>query len=109
MPSAAKMIDFASRRICLVLATAGWGKTTAVESWGDAHRCVWLRYEGRHDAAWILNGLARAVEPDVLVPATDVPTDPGLPDRLAATAADVCEQLHKALSQEVVLVVDDVS
>jgi ATP/maltotriose-dependent transcriptional regulator MalT/DNA-binding SARP family transcriptional activator len=91
----------------VVVGAAGWGKTTAVASWGRDRRCLWLSSDGRRDAAWILDALERAAGPDVLVPATRAPEDTDDVDRLGAMAAGVCEHLEASLQDELVIVVDD--
>ena len=100
--------EIGRRRVSVVVAAAGWGKTTAVTTWAKRHRSIWLTYGSRHDAAWIMKALERALEPDVPGPIIDVPAEGTEPDRLAATAAGVCEWLERTLTRELVIVVDDV-
>ena len=99
--------DTSRRRVCVVLGTAGWGKTTAVTAWAARRRSVWLTYEGRHDAAWILDALERSVGLPVPASTIEVPAEIDGADRLGAIAARVCKWLRDALAEELLLVVDD--
>jgi DNA-binding SARP family transcriptional activator/tetratricopeptide (TPR) repeat protein len=99
--------DTSRRRVCVVLGTAGWGKTAAVTAWAARRRSVWLTYEGRHDAAWILDALERSVGLPVPASTIEVPAEIDGADRLGAIAARVCKWLRDALAEELLLVVDD--
>lgn len=67
----------ASRRICVVIGAAGWGKTTAVATWSRGRPTAWLRYEDQDgDAERLLAGLLRALQAHVPVPAPGLGTGP---------------------------------
>jgi DNA-binding SARP family transcriptional activator/tetratricopeptide (TPR) repeat protein len=95
------------RRVCVVLGVAGWGKTTAVAAWARRHRTVWLAYERRHDAAWILRALERTVGERLPRPVRDVAAAADDVDRLGAAADGVCSWLRETLGSELVVVLDD--
>ncbi|MGH3605300.1 MAG: BTAD domain-containing putative transcriptional regulator [Pseudonocardiaceae bacterium] len=96
----------ASRRICVVIGAAGWGKTTAVATWSRGRPTAWLRYEDHDgDPERLLAALLRALQAHVPVPA------PGLgaydTPQVGSSAAAMCLWLHSALSKDLVLVLDD--
>jgi ATP/maltotriose-dependent transcriptional regulator MalT/DNA-binding SARP family transcriptional activator len=98
----------ASRRICVVIGAAGWGKTTAVATWSRGRPTVWLRYEDHDgDAERLLAGLLRALQAHVPVPAPGLGTVPDHIPHVGSSAAALCLWLRDALSKDLVLVLDD--
>jgi ATP/maltotriose-dependent transcriptional regulator MalT/DNA-binding SARP family transcriptional activator len=98
-PSVDELLDRgAKRRICVVIAAAGWGKTTAVATWSRSRPAMWLRYEDYEgDARRLLRCLCEALE-------AHLPVFAGQPD----SAAAICDQLRSVLSEDLILVLDDV-
>ena len=98
----------ASRRICVVIGAAGWGKTTAVAAWSRGRPTAWLPYEDHDgDAERLLAGLLRALQPHISVPALGLDTVADDIPQLGSSAAAICLWLHSALSEDLVLVLDD--
>jgi ATP/maltotriose-dependent transcriptional regulator MalT/DNA-binding SARP family transcriptional activator len=98
----------ATRRICVVIGAAGWGKTTAVATWSRGRLTAWLRYEDHDgDAERLLAGLLQAVQAHVSVPAPGLGTMAGEIPQARLSAAAICLWLHSALSEDLVLVLDD--
>ncbi len=108
-PSVDELLDRAvERRICLVIGAAGWGKSTAVEAWSRNRPTAWLRYEDHEaDADRLLPGLFGAMLPHTSAPA---------PSRAAAALGTggagssveaICVWLQTVLSQDLVVVLDD--
>jgi DNA-binding SARP family transcriptional activator len=106
-PVAATALEFGGRRVCVIRAAAGWGKTTAVASWARRRRSVWLDCDGRRGATGMLDALDRAAGPGVVARGLGRPTDTADVDRFTAMAADLCERLRASLDNELVIVVDD--
>ena len=104
-PSVDELLDRAAkRRICLVIDAAGWGKTTAVATWSRSRPAGWLRYEDhKADPDRLLASLLGAVQvhlPDApMLDTAALTTDP--------TAEALCGWLHSVLSNDLVLVLDD--
>ncbi|HZE01388.1 MAG TPA: AAA family ATPase, partial [Pseudonocardiaceae bacterium] len=98
----------ASRRICVVIGAAGWGKTTAVAAWSRGRPTAWLPYEDHDgDAVRLLAALLRALQPHISVPALGLDTvADDIPQR-GSSAAAICLWLHSALSEDLVLVLED--
>ena len=98
----------ASRRICVVIGAAGWGKTTAVATWSGGRPTAWLRYEDHDgDTERLLAGLLRALQAHVSVPAPSLGTVPDDIPQVGSSAAALCLWLHSALSKDLILVLDD--
>lgn len=107
-----------ARRLALVIAGAGWGKSTLVAAWAARHHCAWYALSPEDRAPLLLaDGLARAIRlrepslPDELVP-LDVARGPDA-DAEAAVRAGVaasllCEAVADRLGRDLVLVVEDV-
>ncbi|MGH3907628.1 MAG: tetratricopeptide repeat protein [Pseudonocardiaceae bacterium] len=98
------------RRVCLVIAGAGWGKTTALAAWADAARTAWLTLDaGDARLGRLLRHLVAALR--VYLPALSL--EVGHSDRddgdhgWESLLADVCEQLDKQLRDDLVFVLDD--
>jgi DNA-binding SARP family transcriptional activator len=106
------------RRLTLVGAGAGFGKSTLVASWAARVHSAWyaLSPEDR-DAVLLADGLLRALRlrlpnlPDEL-PAPDAARGPGADadvlGRVEAAASLMCEALSQGLGRDLVLVVEDV-
>lgn len=93
----------AKRRVCAVIAAAGWGKTTAVATWSRVRPTAWLRYEDyEDDADRLLACLRAALGPHVSVPAPDLDVV-GQADSIVT----ICDWLSSALNEELILVLDD--
>ena len=98
----------ASRRICVVIGAAGWGKTTAVATWSRGRPTAWLRYEDHDgDPERLLAALLRALQAHVPVPAPGLGAVPDDTPQVGSSAAAMCLWLHSALSKDLVLVLDD--
>ncbi|MGH3830795.1 MAG: BTAD domain-containing putative transcriptional regulator [Pseudonocardiaceae bacterium] len=112
-PSVAELLDRAAkRRICVVIGAAGWGKTTAVATWSRNRRTAWLRYEPpRDDEEHLLAGLFGAVRahvPASMRDSTPVDTDQAVEtDQVGSSVAALCAWLRDVLSEELILVLDD--
>ena len=104
-PSVDELLDRAAkRRICVVIGAAGWGKTTAVAAWSRNRPTAWLRYEHpEDDAECLLAGLFGALRAHV--PVQDMAA--GDRDRVGSSVAALCAWLHSVLSDELILVLDD--
>ena len=106
-PHVEQKLDSAGSRVCVVLGVAGSGKTAAVAAWARRHRTVWLAYERRHDAAWILRVIERAVGQRVPHAVREAAGETDDVDRLGAAAAGLCSWLREAVGPELVVVLDD--
>ena len=97
-PSVDELLDRAAkRRICVVIGAAGWGKTTAVAMWSRNRPTVWLRYEDhKADPDRLVASLCGALREHAPIPSTAGPS-----------VEDICVWLHGALSEDLVLVIDD--
>lgn len=95
------------RRVTLVVAAAGWGKTTAVASWSSRIRTAWLRFgdEGPLEGGAFARRLVDALTPYVQAR----PAPSGRPDDGAADfgATPLCGWLRESLHDDLVLVLDD--
>ncbi len=109
-PSVDELLDRASkRRITLVIGAAGWGKTTAVATWSGGRPTAWLRYEDhKADAERMLASLFTALLGHVSVSAPMPGTAALNTDEVAGSAEAICGWLHSCLSEDLVLVLDDV-
>jgi ATP/maltotriose-dependent transcriptional regulator MalT/DNA-binding SARP family transcriptional activator len=98
----------AKRRICVVMGAAGWGKSTAVAAWTRGRPTVWLRYEDYEgDAQRLLAILITALQAQrsVLAPTQDAAAVDT--DRVGSSVASLCIWLQNVLSEDLVLVLDD--
>src|SRR3954451_12448203 len=108
-PDLAKLLDVALRpRISMVISTAGWGKTTALQSWTRHHRSVWLRPDGRSNAGWIVRALRQAGAPGAPSAPDELWRNANRAEQLATAVTEVCEWLRSAVQEELFVVVDDV-
>lgn len=91
------------RRLTLVVAAAGWGKTTAVASWSGRTRIAWLRHwdDASRGAGRFIQNLVEELTPHAGRPA------PAAGDEPAAAAVAICGWLRTSLHEDLVLVVDD--
>lgn len=108
-PSVDELLDRAvKRRICVVIGAAGWGKTTAVAVWSRSRPTAWLRYEHpRCDGERLLASLCEALRTHVSVPAPMRDMAAMDADRVGSSVAAVCAWLRDCLTQELILVLDD--
>jgi len=92
----------------VVIGAAGWGKTTAVATWSRGRPIAWLRHED-HDgqADRLLVGLVEALRAHVSVTASSQDAAPADPDQPAPSVAALCAWLHGVISEDLVLVLDD--
>jgi ATP/maltotriose-dependent transcriptional regulator MalT/DNA-binding SARP family transcriptional activator len=94
----------------VVIGAAGWGKTTAVATWSRGRPTAWLRYEDHDgDAERMLAGLLRTLQAHVSVPAPGLDTvADDIPQvGLGSSVAAICLWLRSALSEDLVLILDD--
>jgi DNA-binding SARP family transcriptional activator len=115
-PALDQLLDAAAtRRVCVLVAAAGWGKTTALAAWAARRRVAWLAVDARMDRTDqllrpLLEGLAAAdarlaaAQPRLAAAAATPAADPDDPRR---TAVAFCESLDSLLEDELVLVLDD--
>ncbi len=106
------------RRLTVLAAGAGLGKTTLVASWAEAEDAAWYTLdEADRDPLVLAAGVLEAVrlraprvDPRVLTPAGEASASGmGAPDDAAASLADVVgAELARALGRDLVLVLDDV-
>ncbi len=106
-PTLYNQLDAATqRRLCLVIAAAGWGKTTSLAAWADTSRTAWLTLDvadARLGALFPrLQAALRPYLPDV---ALEVRGDDDRTWRPVLT--DVCDQLDGQLRDDLVIVLDD--
>lgn len=104
-------LDAAMRcRVCLVVAAAGWGKTTALASWAATNRTAWLTLDaGDAHLGSLLPRLVAVLRPHLPALSLEVGTPDPDDDELAweLLAADVVEQLDGQLRDDLVVVLDD--
>jgi DNA-binding SARP family transcriptional activator/tetratricopeptide (TPR) repeat protein len=96
------------RQVCVVIGAAGWGKTTAVASWSHHRPTAWLRYENYEgDAIHLLASLVRAFQAHVPGSApfrTSAVLDT---DEVEHSIETICISLSSVLTNDLVLVLDD--
>ncbi len=94
------------RRVTVVIAAAGWGKTTAVASWADPSTTAWLRQRGdeNQSASRFLQSVIEVLGPHLVGP----PPPVGPAEAIGPAVAAVCDWLRAALHEDLVLVLDDV-
>jgi ATP/maltotriose-dependent transcriptional regulator MalT len=110
-----RLDELFDRRLALVVAGAGFGKSTLLAGWAADLECVWYTITPRDaELGALTRGLAAAVRGRV----PDLPPElsASLPsggsesddwDRADAAAAQLCESLERLLPHDLVLVVDD--
>lgn len=96
------------RRVCLVIAGAGWGKTTAMAAWAEPNRTAWLTLDaGDAHLGSLLPRLATALRPHLPHLSLEV-GDPDTDEHAwEPWLADVCRQLDRQLRDDLVFVLDD--
>ena len=111
--------DGASRRLTTIVADAGFGKSTLLAAWSQGRTVAWHTVTAQdRDPATLAVGIARAIalrEPAVARSLGTLP-DPGRGPQAAADegrraealAGTVCQILERALTDDLVLVLDDV-
>ncbi len=107
-PSVGELLDRAAkRRICVVIGTAGWGKTTAVAAWSRSRPTAWLRYEDHEaDANRLLASFFGALRAQVSAPEMSATATPNT-DLVESSVQAICVWLQSALRKDLVLVLDD--
>lgn len=108
-PSVDELLDrAATRRICVVIGAAGWGKTTAVAAWSHSRPTAWLCCEDHEAAAdRLLASLLGTLQAHVSVPAPSLGTTELNTGQVESSVKGICVWLRSALSKDVVLVIDD--
>jgi DNA-binding SARP family transcriptional activator len=115
----ARLDEALERRLTIVVADAGFGKSTLLSSWAAGVNCAWYSASAE-DAS--LAAFARGVADALRLRVPALPADvasafttvagPGAEEdeasRARGFAALVCETLQQQLSRELVLVLDDV-
>ena len=104
------------RRLTVVVAEAGFGKSTLLASWWEAAPCAWYTADpSDHD----LPSLARSLSESLRLRVPDLPVELGMADAMSgpeleqlshadALAARLAEALHAQLTTPLVLIIDDV-
>jgi ATP/maltotriose-dependent transcriptional regulator MalT len=91
-----------------VISAAGWGKTTAVATWSRGQRTAWLRYEDHEvDADRLVASLLEALRAHVSESAPILATAALNTDQARFSSAAICAWLHEFLSDDLILVLDD--
>lgn len=111
--------DAATRRLTLIIADAGFGKSTLLASWAMARRCAWYTVStADHDVGQLAARLLDALS--LWVPGLDaelagllaLPQGPNSLDearhRATALASTIAQALQRRLARELILVIDDV-
>ncbi|HVC42098.1 MAG TPA: tetratricopeptide repeat protein [Candidatus Saccharimonadales bacterium] len=105
-----------NRRLTVVVAEAGFGKSTLLASWWESTPCAWYTAD-QHDLD--LPTLGRQLSDALRLRVPDIPSDvswlaegAGGPEleqflRADALAAQLAEILHAQLSSDLILVIDD--
>ncbi|MGB9278591.1 MAG: AAA family ATPase [Pseudonocardiaceae bacterium] len=108
-PSVGELLERAvARKVCVVIGAAGWGKTTAVAVWSRNHPTAWLRYEDYEgDAPRLLACLLRVFRAHLPVPAPRDGTAAVDTEEVVSSVATMCGWLHDVLSEDLILVLDD--
>ncbi|MGH3625639.1 MAG: hypothetical protein ACRDQ5_28330, partial [Sciscionella sp.] len=113
-----ELFDTATRsRVCVVIAAAGWGKSTAVVSWARSRRVAWLRSDHETDGARWLRRLYEVLLPHISIE-SPVPLESPIPlespelelsgeKRVGMSVAAMCNWLRSSLREELVVVVED--
>jgi ATP/maltotriose-dependent transcriptional regulator MalT/DNA-binding SARP family transcriptional activator len=104
-PSVNELLDRAANsQICVVIGAAGWGKTTAVETWSRDRPRAWLHHEDHEGSAErLLTSLFAALRVHIPTPAEGMAAW----DTEPASAAAICHWVQSFLSKDLLLVIDD--
>ena len=99
----------ARRRVCVVIGVAGWGKTTIVASWASETRAAWVRCDGNdQSASRFLDAIDDALGSHLPAPRpASRPFSASAEQRDDTAAGELCARLRDSLSEDLVLVVDD--
>jgi DNA-binding SARP family transcriptional activator len=107
-PSVDELLNRAvKRRICVIIGAAGWGKTAAVATWSRGRPTAWLGQEDHDgDVNSLLASLVEALRTYVsaATPGQDAAVDPY---QAGSSVAALCTWLHGLVSEDLVLVLDD--
>ncbi len=119
-PRIESLLDLAqTRRLVVVVADAGFGKSTLLATWANRHRVAWCSVApDAHGLRWVASGildalslrvprLAREVGDLIDAAGANEESDDDL-ERADALAAAMATALQRAMSRDLVLVVDDV-
>ena len=110
------LVTARNRRLTVVVAEAGFGKSTMLASWWEQAPCAWYTAD-HHDLD--LPTLGRQLSDALRLRVPDIPSDmswlaegAGGPEleqflRADALAAQLAEMLHEQLSTDLMLVIDD--
>jgi len=98
----------ARRRVCVVIGVAGWGKTSMVASWASGTTAAWVRCDGNDQSmSRLLHDIDQAMEPHLRVPGPTSRPGSYLHKPDVSGAGELCGRLRGSLSEDLVLVVDD--
>jgi len=111
----ARLDEAFAKRLTLLVADAGFGKSTLLGSWAADVECAWYTASAKDASlSWLERGLARALatrlpEAAAIVEAANEFANAASDAVLHADAfvALLCEQLSDALAHDLVLVLDD--
>ena len=108
-PSINELLDrAASCRICVVIGAAGWGKTSAVETWSRERPTAWVPYEEHDgDAGRLLSSLVAALQVHLPGPAPIEGIAAEQAPSGKSAAASICGWLRRFLRHDLVVVLDD--
>ncbi len=115
----ARLDEALQRRLTIVVADAGFGKSTLLSAWASDHNCAWYSASPEDESlAVFARGIVDALRLRVPLVPTEIAAavasaagpDAEADDRARAqgVAALVCEALQSQLRRDLVLVVDDV-
>ncbi|MDQ3153289.1 MAG: tetratricopeptide repeat protein, partial [Actinomycetota bacterium] len=96
-----------AHRVCVVTGAAGWGKTMAVASWSRSAPTVWMRPESRDRAGGgFAHRLTDSLRDRVSAPPVCL-SDPVTVEGADAYVDACCRWLSQTLTDDLVLVIDD--
>ncbi|HEX2355732.1 MAG TPA: BTAD domain-containing putative transcriptional regulator [Micromonosporaceae bacterium] len=113
----ARLVTAVARRLAVLTAGPGFGKTTLLATWAEGHHCAWYSVTAVDRdpftfARGLVTGLTLRVPglADDLAPALEGGRGPDVPvdDAVAAFVPALAGALHARLGSDVTLVIDDV-